>query len=80
MAQDAVSKSTIDGLIETFDNQELCDVKFSIKDKIIGSHKLMLRGYCRFLYDLAADWSLGKDHPICIDGIAYDAFKEFLRY
>ena len=78
MAQDAVSKFTMDSLMEAFDNQELCDVKFSIKDKIIGSHKLILRGHCRILYDLAADWTPEKD-PICIDGIEYDAFKEFLR-
>ena len=78
MAEEAVSKSTMDSLIEAFDNQELCDVKFSVKDKIIGSHKLILSGHCRFLYDLAADWTTEKD-PICIDGIEFDAFNEFLR-
>ena len=66
-------------LIEAFEDQELCDVRFLAEEKEIGAHKLILKSECKYLFDLSSAWTPGKD-PVCIKDIGYDSFKDFLRY
>ena len=68
-----------DGLIRSFEEQEDCDVKFSVEGRIIATHKVVLRIRCQALYDLSSNWTYDKE-PISIDDIDYDSFKELLRF
>ena len=66
-------------LVDAFEKQEFCDVKFIVEEREIAAHKMVLKSRCKLLYDLSAKWTPDKD-PIPIKDIAYDSFKEFLRY
>ena len=66
-------------LVNSFEEQEFCDVKFVAEDKVIGAHKMVLKSECKLLFDLSANWTLDKD-PINIVDIGFDSFKDFLRY